>query len=56
MRHDGQHEGTLQIDTPHGFEPLLKERARYRGAYGGRGSGKSWFFASLLVQRCLAGC
>lgn len=34
------------------FEPLL-EPARYKGAYGGRGSGKSQFFASLLVARAL---
>jgi phage terminase large subunit len=30
------------------FEPLLKP-ARYKGAHGGRGSGKSHFFAQLLV-------
>jgi phage terminase large subunit len=28
--------------------------ARYKGAYGGRGSGKSHFFADLLVEDCLA--
>jgi phage terminase large subunit len=27
--------------------------ARYRAAYGGRGSGKSHFFAELLVEECL---
>lgn len=32
--------------------PLL-ERARYKGAYGGRGSGKSHFFAELGVERAL---
>lgn len=31
------------------FEPLLSP-ARYKGAYGGRGSGKSHFFAGLLVE------
>lgn len=30
------------------FEPLLRP-ARYKGAHGGRGSGKSHFFAQLLV-------
>jgi phage terminase large subunit len=30
------------------FEPFLKP-ARYKGAFGGRGSGKSHFFAQLLV-------
>lgn len=43
---------TLRIDTPAVFEPLLKD-ARYKGAYGGRGSGKSHFFAELLIERCL---
>lgn len=31
------------------FEPLLAP-SRYKGAYGGRGSGKSHFFAELLVE------
>jgi phage terminase large subunit len=31
--------------------PLL-EPARYKGAWGGRGSGKSHFFAELLVEEC----
>ena len=34
------------------FRPLL-EPARYKGAYGGRGSGKSHFFGELMVERCL---
>ena len=34
------------------FEPLLKP-ARYLGAWGGRGSGKSHFFAWKVVKRCL---
>lgn len=33
--------------------PLL-EPARYKGAYGGRGSGKSHFFGEMLVESCLA--
>jgi len=41
---------TLVIDTPAVFEPLLG-RARYKGAWGGRGSGKSHFFAELLIER-----
>lgn len=44
---------TLSIDTPEVFEPLLAP-ARYKGAYGGRGSGKSHFLAELLVEECLA--
>src|SRR6185437_13836094 len=34
------------------FAPLLKP-ARYKGAYGGRGSGKSHFFGEQLVEDCL---
>lgn len=41
---------TLRIDTPEAFAPLLAP-ARYKGAWGGRGSAKSWFFADLLVER-----
>jgi phage terminase large subunit len=35
------------------FKPLLKP-ARYKGAWGGRGSGKSHFFAELLIEQCAA--
>jgi len=42
----------LQIPTPRKFVPLLSA-ARYKGAHGGRGSGKSHFFAELLVERCI---
>jgi phage terminase large subunit len=35
------------------FEPLLAP-ARYKGAFGGRGSGKSHFFGELLVEACQA--
>jgi phage terminase large subunit len=34
------------------FRPLL-EPARYKAAYGGRGSGKSHFFADLLIEDSL---
>lgn len=40
----------LQIKTPAVFEPLLGA-SRYKGAHGGRGSGKSHFFAELLIER-----
>jgi phage terminase large subunit len=40
----------LVIDTARVFRPLL-EPSRYKGAWGGRGSGKSHFFAGLLVER-----
>jgi phage terminase large subunit len=44
---------TLKIATAEVFEPLLQP-ARYKGAYGGRGSGKSHFFGELLVEICQA--
>jgi phage terminase large subunit len=43
---------TLQIPTAPVFRPLLQP-ARYKGAHGGRGSGKSHFFGELLVEQCL---
>lgn len=43
---------TLQIPTAKVFEPLLQP-SRYKGAHGGRGSGKSHFFAELLVEDSL---
>nr|WP_249148941.1 phage terminase large subunit [Bradyrhizobium manausense] len=44
---------TLKIPTAKIFEPLLRP-ARYKGVYGGRGSGKSHFFGELLVETCQA--
>lgn len=43
---------TLQIRTARVFKPLLAP-ARYKGAWGGRGSGKSHYFAEAGVERCL---
>lgn len=42
----------LAIDTASIFEPLLYP-SRYKGAHGGRGSGKSHFFAESAVERCI---
>lgn len=42
----------LQIPTAKVFKRLL-DPARYKGAHGGRGSGKSHFFAELLVEQCV---
>lgn len=39
----------LQIETAVVFEPLLGP-SRYKGAHGGRGSGKSQFFGGLMVE------
>lgn len=43
----------VDIETAAVFVPLL-DPARYKAAHGGRGSGKSWFFAGLLVEEHLA--
>jgi len=43
----------LKIPTARVFEPLLAP-ARYKGIYGGRGSGKSHFFGELLIETCQA--
>jgi phage terminase large subunit len=47
---------TLEIKTAKVFAPLLTN-ARYKGAFGGRGSGKSHFFAEMLVEEhiCIPG-
>jgi phage terminase large subunit len=43
---------SLQLPTARAFRPLL-EPARYKAAHGGRGSGKSHFFADLLIEDSL---
>lgn len=40
---------TLQIPTPEWAVPLL-EPSRYKGAHGGRGSGKSHEFAQMVIE------
>lgn len=42
----------LQIKTAAVFEPLLKP-SRYKSIWGGRGSGKSHFFAGLMIEQAL---
>lgn len=44
---------TLRIDTAEVFAPLLAP-ARYKGAHGGRGGGKSHFFAEKLIDDSMA--
>jgi phage terminase large subunit len=44
---------SLRIEVPRVFVPLLAP-ARDKGAHGGRGSGKSHFFAGLIVRDSLA--
>jgi phage terminase large subunit len=43
---------TLKRKIPRAFVPLLQP-ARYKGGWGGRGSGKSHFFAEQLIIDCL---
>lgn len=43
----------IDIPTPRWAVPLLAP-SRYKGAKGGRGSGKSYFFAERLVECCVA--
>ena len=43
---------TLRIPTARVFQPLL-EPSRYKGAWGGRASGKSHFFAEKLIDDSL---
>jgi phage terminase large subunit len=42
----------LQIDVARAFRPLL-DPSRYKAAYGGRGSGKSQFFAGEVIALCI---
>lgn len=42
----------MRVEVPRVFKPLLAP-ARYKGAYGGRASGKSHFFAEQAVLRCV---
>lgn len=43
----------LTLDTPAVYEPLLAD-ARYKGAHGGRGSGKSHFFGELWLEESIS--
>lgn len=43
----------LNIDVAPVFRPLLPP-SRYKGAHGGRGSGKSQFFADLMIARAIS--
>lgn len=44
---------TLRLETPEVFAPLL-EPASWKGAFGGRGSGKTHFFGELSVEVALS--
>lgn len=42
---------TARVELPDKLVPVFTGPARYRGAYGGRGSGKSFSFAKMLAVR-----
>lgn len=44
----------LVIQTPRWMLPILDE-VRYKGAWGGRASGKSHAIAEYIIERCVAG-
>jgi phage terminase large subunit len=43
----------INAEVPRAFLPLLKP-ARHKGAFGGRGSGKSHHFAEQMILRCFS--
>ena len=52
LRKSGAPSSILEIPIARAFLPFLQP-SRYKGAHGGRGSGKSHFFAGLGVERCV---
>lgn len=50
MLQSTDHGAVLQINTPRWAIPVVSGRARYKGAHGGRGSGKSHFFGEQLIE------
>jgi phage terminase large subunit len=42
---------TVRVELPPKLKPVFTTPARYRGAYGGRGSGKSFSFAKMAAVR-----
>ena len=45
----------LEIETPRWAKDFVNSPARrYRAAFGGRGSGKSYVCADMLIERCMA--
>ncbi len=46
-------DGVFRLTTPEVFEPLLVQGVKYKGARGGRGSGKSHFFGESLIEQAL---
>jgi phage terminase large subunit len=46
-------DGVFRLQTPEVFLPLLEKGPKYKGARGGRGSGKSHFFGESLIEEAL---
>lgn len=46
-------DGVVRIQAPLKLKPLWQP-CRYKGAYGGRGGGKSHFFAEKLIVKCFS--
>ena len=51
MNEKDTNEFLLDIKLPAKLVPVFTGEARYRGAYGGRGSAKSWSFADMALLR-----
>ena len=41
----------MNYDVPDVFQPLWSKQGRYKAAWGGRGSAKSWNFAAMMIVR-----
>lgn len=48
----GKGNSVLSIKTPRWAIPIVTKPGRYKGAHGGRGSGKSHLFGEYLIERC----
>lgn len=46
---------TLDIKIPEKLKPVFAGSKRYRVAYGGRGSGKTWSFGQMAIAKSLSG-
>jgi phage terminase large subunit len=46
-------DGILRLQTPDVFQPLFEKGPKYKGARGGRGSGKSHNFAEMLIEEAI---
>lgn len=54
MKQNEFQEYVLDMQLPMKLQSVFTGPARYRGAHGGRGSGKSWGFADMAIMRTMA--